>query len=70
MYESQPIEIFWDNSADLDAQTVAALNSGGFRARPIALSQLANQLIENEAGPRVVVFQAVLGRRESPSSFT
>ena len=65
MYESQPIELYWDKSADLDAQTVAALNSGGFRARPIALSQLANQLIENEAGPRVVCVQGRAGTLES-----
>jgi hypothetical protein len=59
MYESQPIELFWDNSADLNAQTVAALNSSGFRARPIALGQFTNQLVENEAGPRVVCVQVV-----------
>ena len=46
-------------------QTVAALNGGGFRARPIALSQLANQLIENEAGPRVVCVQGRAGTLES-----
>ena len=65
MYESQPIELFWDNSADLNAQTVAALNSSGFRARPIALSQLTNQLVENEAGPRVVCVQGRPGTLET-----
>jgi two-component system response regulator FlrC len=65
MYESQPIELFWDNSADLDAHTVAALNSSGFRARPVALNQLSNQLVAGEAGPRVVCVQGRPGTSEA-----
>ena len=65
MYESQPIELFWDNSSDLDAQTVTALNSGGFRARPVALSQLSNQMVASEAGPRVVCVQGRPGTTEA-----
>ena len=65
MYESQPIELFWDNSAGLDAHTVNALNSSGFRPRPVALSQLSNQQVAEEAGPQVVCIQGRPGISET-----
>ena len=65
MYETQPIELFWDNSAGLDAHTVSALNSSGFRPRPVALSQLSNQLVAEEAGPQVVCIQGRPGISET-----